>query len=117
MRSSGGEGVESGSSAETAGASRVRHDGVKDAVVDGVVIAAEDFAGGAAALGDRDAGGNENEIERVGGGGGHRAGGDLLLQKFLDGGVVDRFPGSGSRERDGAGARAAADFQAGGTVF
>jgi len=36
--------------AETAGAARIRHHGVEDAVVDlGVVIAAEDFAGGAAA--------------------------------------------------------------------
>jgi len=117
VRRGGSERVESGTAAETASAAWIWHHGVEGVVVDGVVIAAENFAGGATALGDRDAGRKENEIERVGGCGGQRAGGDLLLQEFLDGGIVNRFSRSRSCEGDGAGARAVADFQTGGAVF
>ncbi len=67
VRRGGGKRVESGDAAEAAGAARVRHHGVEDVVVDGVVIAAENFAGGAAALGDGDSGRKEDEVERVGG--------------------------------------------------
>src|SRR5713226_6117069 len=50
VRRGGGERVESGDAAETAGAARVRHHAVEDAVIYGVVIATENFAGGAASL-------------------------------------------------------------------
>src|SRR5713226_5122327 len=102
VRSGGGERVESGDASKTAGATGIRHHGVENTVVDGVVIAAEDFAGGAAALGHGDSGRKENEIESVRGCGGQRACGDLLLQECLDGGVIDRFSWSWSRERDRA---------------
>src|ERR1700756_2013902 len=52
VRSGGSECVEVGDAAEAASATRVRHHRIEDAVVDGVVIAAENLAGGAAALGD-----------------------------------------------------------------
>src|SRR5712664_4480455 len=70
VRSGGSESVEIGDAAETASATGVRHHGVEDAVVNGVVIAAENLARGAAALSDGDSGGKENEIEGIRGCGG-----------------------------------------------
>src|ERR1700682_5522714 len=100
--SGGGEGVEIGKAAKAAGAAGIGHDGIEDAVVDGVVIAAENFAGGAAALRHRDAWRKKNKVERVGRGGGEFAGGDLWRDQILYRGVVDGFGGRGSGQGDGA---------------
>ena len=117
MGAGGGESVEVGYAAKTARATWVGHDGVEDAVVDRVVIAAEDLAGGATALGDGDSGGKENEIEGIRGCGGQCARRDLLLQKRLDGRVVDRCSRIGIRERDAADTRAVADLLTRDAVF
>ncbi len=109
VRAGGRESVEVGDAAKTARAARVRHHRVKDAVVDRVVIAAGDLAGGAAALGDGDSGRQEKEIESVGRGRGQSAGGDFLLYQILDCGIVHRFPRRWSRECDSANEQAAGD--------
>src|SRR5258707_4849377 len=100
VRSRGGARIEIWDPSKTAGTTGIRHHGVENTVVDGVVIAAEDFAGGAAALGHGDSGRKENEIESVRGCGGQRACGDLLLQECLGGGGIRRFFLSGRRWRD-----------------
>src|SRR6202790_3855228 len=116
VRGGGGERVESGDSAEATGATGIGHDGIKDVVVDGVVIAAENLAGGAAALGNGNTRGKENEIEGVGSCGRESTGGDLLLEECLDGGVVDGFSWR-SGDGDGADEQAAGDLLVGDAIF
>src|SRR2546421_44462 len=76
--SSGGKGVEVRESAEAASAAGIRHYGVEDAgVADGVVIATEDFARGAAALSNDDTRRKKDEVKRIGCGGGEFSGGNF----------------------------------------
>src|SRR5579864_5573193 len=117
MGAGGGERVEGGNAAEATGATGIGHHGVEDVVVDGVVIAAENLARSATALRDGDSGGKINEIEGVGCGGGESAGGDLLLQERLDGGVVDCFSRRGSGNGERADEQAAGDLLVGDAVF
>jgi hypothetical protein len=114
---SGCERVEVSESAETPRAAGIGHDGVEDAVVDGVVIAAEHFAGSGASLNDLHAGRKKNEIKSVGSGGGEDAGGDLRLEHLLNGGVLHGFAWLGSGESVGPREQAVADFLTGDAVF
>jgi hypothetical protein len=113
----GGERVEVRESAEAPCTAGIRHDGVEDAVVDGVVIAAEHFAGSAASLDDLHARRKKNEIEHVGSGGRERAGGDLRLDHLLNCGVLHGFAWGGGDESVGSDKQAVADFLAGDAVF
>src|SRR6266478_4861473 len=114
---SGRERVEVSESAETPRAAGIGHDGVEDAVVDGVVIAAEHFAGSGASLNDLHAGRKKNEIKRVGSAGGEGAGRDLRLEHLLNGGVLHGFAWLGCDESVGSSEQAMADFLAGDAVF
>src|ERR1700732_169808 len=82
------------------------------------MIAAKCLAGGAASLNHLHAGRKHDEIKSVRSGswnGG--AGGDFLLEHFLNGAVLHGATGIGDGENGGSDARAVADLSAGNAVF
>src|SRR5258708_18597857 len=117
MRSGRSERVEVGDTAEATSATGVRHHGVEDAAVDGVVIPAENLTGRAATLRNGDSGRKENEIKGIRGCGGQRACGEFLPQERLDGGGGGRGSPVRTAYRGGAATRPRGAPPARGALF
>ena len=103
--------------AHAAGAAGIRHGGVKDPFGSDVVIAAKNFAAGAAALLHRGAGRKKDKVERVGVGGRKGSVREFRFDQGLNRRILDGFAGLGRSENFCADALAVADGFSGDAVF